>query len=168
MAEDSDYLIGFEDAHDFLPKFRFLTYILTGSSDATLIRYWRILWISVVEDCETQTELAKKVGCSQPTISREIPIIRRIWNDTSSLYSEFIELLRDDHESKDEYDFKLKVLQDLLAGKLLTEIVSPTGDSGDSERDAKELRKVSKMLKRLFKERQTLRDKLRHYSPLNV
>jgi transcriptional regulator with XRE-family HTH domain len=117
--------------HDFSSKLRFLTFVLVGEEE-DLVRYAGILLHSLLADLKiTQTELAEKIGCSQSTISKDLPNVWRLWDDADELYRKFHRQLeyeccpddtQDEKLRRDALKFHLQVLKYLFQKKSAEEI----------------------------------------------
>jgi hypothetical protein len=89
------------------------------------------------------------VGCSQPTIARERPIVWSIWRDNEDLYFRFQRQLED--------DMQRKVLKGTLEGKTIEEMVRLLSLSTEKVREA---------LEHIFEVRYAFRCRLRRdYAP---
>jgi len=142
MPDEVDVFVTVEEAHDYSRKLRFLIFLLTGGKeeeDNPLPRYAAILLARGLWGAQMpQAELAEKIRCSQSTISKDLPKVKRLWKDADDLYHKFLRQLEheccpDDALQPSAFQFHLQVLKYMLKNKSAEEIMLLTATSNVKE-----------------------------------
>jgi len=165
MPDEVDVFVTVEEAHDYSRKLRFLIFLLTGGKeeeeDNPLPRYAAILLARGLWGAQmTQAELAEKIRCSQSTISKDLPKVKRLWKDADDLYLKFLRQLEhecclDDTLQPSVFQFHLQVLKYVLKNKSAEEIMLLTETSNGKE--------LMAALLRIYKVQRNFGESLRHH-----